>query len=176
MAGLYEFNGVAPQIDPTAWIAPGAQIIGDVRIAAGATIWFNAVLRGDNEPIVIGRDVNIQDGAVLHTDMGFPLTIGEMATVGHLAMLHGCTIEPRALVGMKATILNGAVIATGCLVGAGALVTEGKSFESGALIVGAPARAARQLSEEAAANLTAAAHHYVEKRERYRTGLKPVAR
>ena len=135
MPRIFEFDGIKPQIDPTAYIAPGALIIGNVRIAAGASVWFNAVLRGDNEIIDIGENSNVQDGAVVHTDIGFPVKIEANVTVGHTVILHGCHLEAGCLIGMGATVLNGAVISEGSLVGAGALVTEGKTFEPGQLTV-----------------------------------------
>ena len=136
---IYQLNDKVPDIAETAWVADTAQIIGDVRLGAGASVWFNTVLRGDNDPITIGAGSNIQDGSVLHTDEGVPLNIGCNVTVGHMAMLHGCTVGDESLIGIGAVILNGAVIGRNCIVGAGALVTEGKAFPDGSLIIGSPA-------------------------------------
>ena len=171
---LYRFEELVPHIDPAAWVAPSADLIGDVRLAAGASIWFGAVLRADNTPILIGPDSNIQDGAVCHSDPGFPLTIGRGVTVGHQAILHGCTVGDGALIGMGARVLNGATIAPNCLVGAGALVTEGKAFEPGMLIVGAPAKAIRALSSDEIAGLRQSAEVYVNKARRYGGALSVV--
>lgn len=171
MSSLYTLDGVAPQIAETAWVAPGARVIGAVSLADQASVWFNAVLRGDNEPIRVGARSNIQDGCVLHTDPGFPVEIAEDCTIGHNAVVHGCSIGRGALIGMGATVLNGARIGAGCLVGANALVTEGKAFAEGSLIVGAPAKAVRVLDEEAMAGLIESAKRYVEKIARYRSGM-----
>ena len=155
-----------------AWVAPSADLIGDVRLAAGASVWFGAVIRADNTPILLGEETNFQDGAIGHSDPGAPLTIGARVTVGHQAILHGCTVGEEALIGMGARILNGAVIGPQCIVGAGALVTEGKSFEGRSLIVGSPARAMRALSDQEIAMLRLSAAHYAEKAAHYSTGLK----
>jgi carbonic anhydrase/acetyltransferase-like protein (isoleucine patch superfamily) len=156
------------------WIAPDAVLIGDVSVGANAGIWFGAIIRGDNEPIVIGADTNVQEHTVMHTDIGFPLTVGVGCTIGHRAMLHGCTIGDNSLIGMGAIVLNGARIGRNSLVGAGALVTEGKEFPDNSLIVGAPAKAVRILDEAAVARLRASAAHYVANGQRFRAGLKPV--
>lgn len=169
---LYEIDGVSPQLAEGAWAAPSADLIGDVRLGRRASIWFGAVIRADNTPIILGEESNFQDGAIGHSDPGAPLTIGARVTVGHQAILHGCTVEDEALVGMGARILNGAVIGTQCIVGAGALVTEGKVFEPRSLIVGSPARAIRQLSDEQVAMLRLSAVHYAEKAEHYALGLR----
>ena len=169
---LYEIDGVAPQLAEGAWAAPSADLIGDVRLGARASIWFGAVVRADNTPIIFGEESNFQDGAIGHSDPGAPLAIGARVTVGHQAILHGCTVEDEALVGMGARILNGAVIGTQCIVGAGALVTEGKVFEPRSLIVGSPARAIRTLSDDQVAMLRLSAAHYVEKAQRYARGLR----
>lgn len=171
---LYEMDGISPTLAQGAWVAPSADLIGDVRLGARASVWFGAVIRADNTPILLGEESNFQDGAVGHSDPGAPLTIGARVTVGHQAILHGCTVEDEALVGMGARILNGAVIGTQCIVGAGALVTEGKTFEPRSLIVGSPARAVRQLSEEQVALLRLSAAHYAEKAARYAQGLRLV--
>lgn len=168
---LYRLGGLEPRADASAWIAPSADLIGDVRLGARASIWFGAVVRADNTPITIGAFSNIQDGAICHSDPGFPLTIGDHATVGHQVILHGCNIGNDCLIGMGARILNGALIEPQCLVGAGALITEGKRFESGSLILGAPARVARHLTEDEKRALRASAMHYGEKAERYASEL-----
>ncbi len=156
------------------WIAPGAQVIGDVRIAVDVGIWFNAVLRGDNDPISIGRGTNIQDGVMIHTDLGFPTTIGDGCTIGHHAIIHGCIIGDNTLIGMGATVLNGAVIGKNCLVGANALVIEGKIFPDNSLIVGAPARVVRTLDDSAIARLRLSAENYVLNWQRFSRDLQPV--
>ncbi|MEP7315395.1 MAG: gamma carbonic anhydrase family protein [Sphingomicrobium sp.] len=171
---LYAINGKAPQLGEGAWAAPSADLIGDVRLAERASIWFGAVIRADNTPILIGADSNFQDGAIGHSDPGFPLSIGDRVTVGHQAILHGCTVEDEALIGMGARILNGAIIPAQSIVGAGALVTEGKTFEPRSLIVGSPARAIRTLSEEQVAMLRMSALHYAEKAAHYAVGLASV--
>jgi carbonic anhydrase/acetyltransferase-like protein (isoleucine patch superfamily) len=171
---LYEIDGQRPSVADSAWIAPSAELIGAVVLGEGASVWFGAVIRADNTPITLGARSNVQEGAVLHSDPGVPLTVGEDVTIGHRAVLHGCTIGDRVLVGMGATILNGAVIGDGCLIGAGALVTEGKTFPPNALIIGAPARVARMLDAAAVARLTASAAGYVEKARRYRDALRRV--
>jgi carbonic anhydrase/acetyltransferase-like protein (isoleucine patch superfamily) len=169
---LYAIDDVAPQLGQGAWAAPSADLIGDVRLGARASVWFGAILRGDNTPLILGDDTNFQDGAIGHSDRGFPLTIGAHVTVGHQAILHGCTIADDCLIGMGARILNGAVLENECLVGAGALITEGKHFERGSHIVGAPARAVRQLTDEEKQALRMSAAHYVGKAQRYAALLK----
>ncbi|MGF1462272.1 MAG: gamma carbonic anhydrase family protein [Maricaulaceae bacterium] len=154
------------------WVAPSAQLIGRVVLKRNASVWFNAVLRGDNEPIIVGESANVQDGAILHTDMGFPLDIGAKVTIGHRAMLHGCTIGESALIGIGATVLNGAVIGKACLIGAHALVTEGKSIPEGTLAVGAPAKPVRDLTADEIALLDASAEHYVENARRFARELE----
>lgn len=172
---LYEIEGKRPQMAPAGgWVAPSADVIGDVTLGADANVWFGAVIRGDNTLIAVGARSNIQESAMLHSDFGAPLTIGEDCTIGHHAILHGCTIGDLVLVGMGAIILNHAVIGAGSIVGAGALVTEGKSFPPGSLIVGSPARAVRELDANAAAMLRASAQHYVEKSREYAAGLVQV--
>ena len=171
---LYSLGDLAPQLGDNAWAAPSADLIGNVRLGARASDWFGAVLRGDNTPLTLGDETNFQDGAVGHSDAGFPLTIGARVTVGHQAILHGCTVEDDCLIGMGARILNAAVITTGCIVGAGALITEDKCFEPGSLIVGAPARVARQVSDEEKQLLRASAAHYAEKARRYAAELRKL--
>ncbi len=168
----YQIDGQAPSFGDGSWAAPSADLIGDVRLGARASIWFGAVIRADNTPIVIGDESNVQDGAVGHSDPGAPLTIGARVTVGHQAILHGCTVEDGALIGMGARVLNGAVIGKQCLVGAGALVTEGKIFEPRMLIVGSPARAVRALTEAEVAALAVSAAHYADKAARYAAELR----
>ena len=171
---LYEIDGILPTLDKGAWVAPSADLIGDVHLGNRCSVWFGAVIRADNTPIVLGDETNFQDGAIGHSDPGAPLTLGARVTVGHQAILHGCTVEDEALIGMGARILNGAVIGAQCIVGAGALVTEGKRFEPRSLIVGSPARAVRQLDDAQAAMLRLSAAHYAEKAARYAAGLRRV--
>ena len=160
---IYQYADWRPEVAEGAYVAPGAHVIGNVRLAPRASVWFGSILRGDNEPIVVGEDSNIQDGSVLHTDPGFPLIIGAGVTVGHQAMLHGCTIGDGSLIGIQAVVLNGARIGRNCLVGAGALVTEGKTFPDGSLIIGTPARAVRELDADTIAKLRDNATHYVDR-------------
>jgi carbonic anhydrase/acetyltransferase-like protein (isoleucine patch superfamily) len=169
---LYAVDDVAPQLDEGAWAAPSADLIGDVRLGPRASVWFGAVIRADNTPIVLGEESNFQDGAIGHSDPGAPLAIGARVTVGHQAILHGCTIGDECLIGMGARILNGAVIGRQCLVGAGALVTEGKTFEEGGLIVGVPARLVRTLTEAERSALRLSAAHYADKAAQYARSLK----
>jgi len=173
---LYSLNGRRPTLPPDGffWLAPNATVIGDVMVGLDVGIWFGAVLRGDNEPINIGARTNIQESCTLHTDMGFPLSIGEECTIGHNAILHGCAIGEGSLIGMGAIVLNGARIGRGCLVGAGALVTEGKTFDDHSLIVGSPAKAVRTLDKEAATKLRQSAAHYVDNWRRFAVGIKPI--
>ena len=171
---IYELDGIRPQIAPTAWVAPTAVLIGNVIVEAGANIWFGAVLRGDNEAITVGAGSNVQENAVLHTDMGFPLTIGANCTIGHKAMLHGCTIEAGSLIGMGATLLNGAKIGAGSLVGACALVTEGKEIAPGSLVMGAPAKVVRELDAAAQARLLKSAEGYRANAARFAKGMVAV--
>ena len=171
---LYDLDGQRPDLGPGSWVAPDATLIGDVRLAEDASVWFGATLRGDNTPILLGARSNVQDGATGHSDPGAPLTIGADCTIGHNAILHGCTIEDGVLIGMGAIVLNRAVIGVGSIVGAGALVTEGKTFPPGSLIVGSPARVARTPDDTAKAMLRASAAHYVANARRYAVGLKRV--
>lgn len=168
---IYALDGVAPQIDPTAWCARDANLIGRVVLEADASVWFGATLRGDNEEIRIGAGSNVQESCVLHTDMGFPLVIGANCTIGHKAMLHGCTIGEGSLIGMGATILNGAKIGKGCLIGACALITEGKEIPDGSLVMGSPGKVVRVLDAEAQARLLLSASGYQKNARRYRAGL-----
>ena len=171
---VYELDGVAPKLADSAWVADSAQIMGDVELAEDTSIWFGTIIRGDTDTIRIGRGSNIQDLSVLHADPGFPLTIGEEVTVGHMVMLHGCTIGRGALIGIGAIVLNGAKIGRNSIVGAGALVTEGKEFPAGSLIVGSPARVMRALDDNALAMLKLSAAHYVEKARAYAAGLSRI--
>lgn len=171
---IYRLDGVTPEVSAEVFIADTARVIGRVSLGARASVWFGAVLRGDNEPIVVGENSNVQEGAVLHTDPGFPLRVGSGVTIGHQAMLHGCTVGDGSLIGIQAVVLNGARIGRNCLVGAGALVTEGKEFPDGSLIIGSPARAVRELTPEQIARLRTNAEIYVEKARLYRTSLQGV--
>ncbi len=171
---LYEFRGQQPTCHETSWVAPSADIVGDVHLGEDTSVWFGAVIRGDNTPIAIGARSNVQEGAMLHSDPGAPLTIGEDCTIGHHAILHGCQIGDRVLIGMGATVLNRAIIPENCIVGANALVTEGKTFPPGSLIVGSPARAVRSLDDQAIAGLRVSAAHYVENGRAAAAGLKRV--
>jgi carbonic anhydrase/acetyltransferase-like protein (isoleucine patch superfamily) len=168
---IYTLDGVSPQIDPDTWIAPDANVIGSVVLEAGASIWFGVTIRGDNEEIRIGAGSNVQENCVFHTDPGCPLTIGENCTIGHKAMLHGCTIGDGSLIGMGATVLNGARIGAGCLIGAGALIPEGKDIPDGSLVMGMPGKVVRTLDEAAQAGLIASARHYQDNMRRFRSGL-----
>ena len=158
---LYSIRKKAPQIDSSAWIAPNATVIGEVRLAANTSIWWNCVLRGDNDPITIGANSNVQDGSILHTDEGIPLTIGSNVTVGHMVMLHGCAIGDGSLIGMGAIVLNSAVIGRNCLIGAGALIPEGKVIPDNSLVVGSPGRVVHELTEKHIARMAHSAEHYV---------------
>jgi carbonic anhydrase/acetyltransferase-like protein (isoleucine patch superfamily) len=171
---IYELDGVAPQMADSAWVADSAQVMGNVVLAEDTSVWFGAVLRGDTETITIGRGSNIQDGSVLHADVGFPLVMGENVTVGHQVMLHGCTIGDESLIGIGATVLNGAKIGKNCLVGARSLVTEGKEFPDGCMILGSPAKVARMLTPEQIEGLRRSAGHYIDNAQRYRKGLKKI--
>ncbi|HEY4029716.1 MAG TPA: gamma carbonic anhydrase family protein [Caulobacteraceae bacterium] len=156
------------------WIAPNASVIGRVVLKRNASVWFGATLRGDNEPIVVGEDSNVQDGSVLHTDAGSPLVIGKGVTIGHLAMLHGCSIGDNSLIGIGAVVLNGARIGRNCLIGAKALIPEGREIPDNSLVVGAPGRVLRQLIEAQQAMLAESAAHYVQNWKRYAAGLTPA--
>jgi carbonic anhydrase/acetyltransferase-like protein (isoleucine patch superfamily) len=171
---LYALDGIAPEIADDTWIAPDANLIGRVVIEAGASVWFGSTLRGDNEEIRVGTGRNVQENCVMHTDMGYPLRIGAGCTIGHKAMLHGCTIGENSLIGMGATVLNGAVIGRDCLIGAGALVTEGKEIPDGSLVMGAPGRVVRALDAAAIAGMRASALHYQDRMRRFRAGLREV--
>ncbi len=171
---IYALDGVAPQIGEGVWIAPDANIIGKIVLEAGANVWFGVTLRGDNEEIRVGAGSNVQENCVLHTDMGFPLTIGANCTIGHKAMLHGCIIGAGSLIGMGTTILNGAKIGRGCLIGAGALITEGKEIPDGSLVMGAPGKVVRMLDEAARERLLKSAEGYRRNAARFAKGLRAV--
>ena len=172
---LYQLDQSMPRIAATAWVADSAQVIGNVDLGEDASVWFGCVLRGDNELMRIGARCNIQDGAILHSDPGFALTLGEGVSVAHQVMLHGCTIGNGTLVGIQAVVLNGARIGKHCLVGAGALVTEGKEFPDGSMILGSPAKVVRALTPEQIDGLSRISEHYVKNARRYRLGLRKLA-
>jgi carbonic anhydrase/acetyltransferase-like protein (isoleucine patch superfamily) len=166
---VYNLGDVSPELprEGEYWIAPTAAVMGRVILKKNASVWFGATLRGDNDPIIIGENSNVQDGSVLHTDTGSPLTIGDNVTVGHMVMLHGCTIGDNTLVGIGSVILNGARIGKNCLIGANCLITEGKEIPDNSLVMGAPGKVVRELSGAQAAMMAAGAHHYVENWKRY---------
>ena len=169
---IYALDDLAPEVAASAWVADTAVLIGRVVVEADASVWFGATLRGDNEEIRIGHGSNVQENAVLHTDMGYPLSIGANCTIGHKAMLHGCTIGEGSLIGMGATILNGAKIGKGCLIGACALITEGKDIPDGSLVMGAPGKIIRVLDADARARLLMSASSYQANARRFAKGLK----
>ena len=171
---LYSLGGISPRIAPSAYVAPNASVIGKASLADNSSVWFGATLRGDNELISIGANSNVQDGTVMHTDMGYPLVLGAHVTVGHQAMLHGCTIGDGSLIGIQAVVMNAAVVGKGCLVGAGAVLTEGKVFADGTLILGAPGKVVRDLTEEERANLLESAANYAARAAYYRSHLQPI--
>jgi len=171
---IYTLDGITPQIHPDAWIAPTAVLIGHVIVGAGASVWFGAVLRGDNDPVTIGAGSNVQENCVLHTDLGFPLTIGDDCTIGHKAMLHGCTVGDGSLIGMGATVLNGSTIGPASLVGACALITEGKAVPEGSLVMGSPGKVVRALDDATRARLLLSAQGYRANAARFRNGLTPA--
>ena len=171
---IYQLGDDVPDIAASAFVADTAAVIGKVTLGEGASVWFGVNIRGDNERITIGENSNVQEGCTMHTDMGYPLTVGCDVTIGHQAMLHGCTVGDGALIGIQAVILNGAVIGKGCLVGAGALVTEGKHFPDHSLIIGSPAKVARMLTEEEVNRLKGNAAHYVTRGQLFKTALKRI--
>lgn len=171
---IYALDGVSPDIAEDTWVAPDANVIGNVVLEAGASVWFGCTLRGDNEEIRVGAGSNVQENVVIHTDPGCPATIGPDCTIGHKAMLHGCVIGAGSLIGMGATVLNGAKIGAGCLIGAGALIPEGKVIPDGSLVMGMPGKVVRELDEEARAKLLASADHYRQNMRRFRAGLRPA--
>ena len=168
---LYRLGTKSPQLAADTWVAENATLIGDIHLAEHASVWWNAVLRGDNDPITIGARTNIQDGSVLHTDAGVPLNVGADVTVGHLVMLHGCTIGDSSLIGIKSVILNRAVIGRHCIIGANSLIPEGKVIPDRSLVMGSPGKVVRQLTDEEVGFLAQSAAHYVENARRYRDGL-----
>ncbi|MCI5112892.1 MAG: gamma carbonic anhydrase family protein [Marivita sp.] len=168
---LYALDGIAPEIAEDTWIASDANLIGRIVVEEAASIWFCSTLRGDNEQITVGTGSNIQENCVLHTDMGYPLTIGQGCTIGHKVMLHGCTIGDNSLIGMGATVLNGAKIGNNCLIGAGALITEGKEIPDGSLVMGVPGKVVRALDETAIDGLRKSALAYQANMRRFRSGL-----
>ncbi len=171
---LYQLGEISPTTAPTAYVAPNASVVGKVVLADNSSVWFAATLRGDNETISIGAGSNVQDGAVLHTDPGFPLMVGSHVSIGHQAMLHGCTVGDGSLIGIQAVVLNAAVIGKGCLVGAGAVITERKVFADGTLILGAPAKVVRELTPEEKENILKVAANYAARGAYYRTHLQLV--
>ena len=173
---VYALDGISPELPEEGfyWIAPGAAVIGRVKLERNASVWFGAVLRGDNEPILVGENSNVQDACVLHTDPGAPLTIGRNCTIGHRAILHGCTIGDNTLIGMGATILNRARIGANCLIGANALITEGKVIPDNSLVMGAPGKVVGELNSEALAKLPKSAEGYVKNWQRFVKGLVQV--
>ena len=171
---IYALGDKVPEVDADAWVAPGCHVIGNVVLDAASSVWFGSTLRGDNEVISVGAGSNIQENCVLHTDMGFPLVIGAGCTVGHKAMLHGCTIGENSLIGMGATVLNGAVIGKNCLIGAGALITEGKTIPDGSLVMGVPGKVVRDLDAAAIEGLRKSAQHYSQNAARFRAELKEI--
>jgi carbonic anhydrase/acetyltransferase-like protein (isoleucine patch superfamily) len=172
---VYQLDDFVPRIAPTAWVAESASLIGRVELAEGASVWWGVVMRGDNEWIRIGRGSNVQDGSILHTDIGFEMVLGENVTIGHQVMLHGCHIGDGSLVGIQSVIMNGAKIGRNCLVGAGSLVTEGKEFPDGSLIMGTPAKVVRPLTPEQIEHLNQNARSYQANARRYAAGLKRLA-
>ena len=171
---IHALDGISPEIHPTAWVAPSCHIIGRVTLEADSSVWFGTTIRGDNEPIVLGQGSNIQENCVLHTDPGCPLTIGPGCTIGHKAMLHGCTIGQNSLIGMGAIVLNRAVIGADCLIAAGAIIPEGREIPDGSLVIGAPGKVVRQLDDAAIAKLRASALSYQANARRFRAGLTEV--
>ncbi len=171
---IHQLGDLTPQIASGAWVAASASVIGRVALHEGASVWYGAVLRGDNDQITVGARSNVQENSVLHTDDDIPLTIGDNVTVGHQVMLHGCTVGAGSLIGIQSIVLNGAVIGPRCLVGAGSLITEGKVFPEGSLIVGRPAKVMRPLTPEEIERLLWSAAHYVAQARRHRTGLKRI--
>ncbi|CAD5108095.1 gamma carbonic anhydrase family protein [Zestomonas carbonaria] len=169
----YRLGNARVETHPDSWIAPDASVIGKVRLEAGASVWFGAVLRGDNELILIGENSNVQDGTVMHTDMGYPLTLGKGVTVGHNVMMHGCTVDDYSLIGINAVILNGAKIGKYCIIGANSLIPEGREIPDGSLVMGSPGKVVRELTDAQKKMLEASAAHYVHNAQRYARDLQP---
>ena len=172
---LYALADKRPQLGNAVWVAENASVIGDVRLGDNASVWFGAVLRGDNDPIVVGANSNIQDGSVVHTDEGVACVIGDKVTVGHLVMLHGCTVGDGSLIGIKSVILNRAVIGKHCIIGANTLISEGKVIPDRSLVVGSPGKIVRQLTDQEVQFLEGSAHHYVENARRFANKLERIA-
>lgn len=172
---LFTIDGIRVELPENGdyWVAPNATLIGRVRLQAGASVWFNTVIRGDNDIIEIGERTNIQDGCVLHTDKGYPMVLAEGCTVGHMAMLHGCTVGPNTLIGIGSTVLNGTRIGANCIIGAHTLIAEGKEIPDNSMVLGTPGRVVRELSDEDAENLKKLSQHYVDNSARYRTSFQP---
>jgi len=175
-ANVYDLGDARPNLPPEGeyWIAPNATVLGNVTLKQNASIWFNAVLRGDNDPITVGENSNVQDASVLHTDLGSPLTIGRDVTIGHMVMLHGCTIGDNSLIGIGSIVLNHARIGRNCLIGANTLITEGKEIPDNSMVMGSPGKVVRELDEAAVHMLKHSAAHYVENWKRYVRDLRPV--
>ncbi len=171
---VFALSERVPVIGENAWIADNATVVGSVTLGADTSVWFNAVIRGDHDPVFVGQGSNIQDGAILHTDDGFPLRIGERVTIGHMAMLHGCTVGEGALIGMNAVVLNGAVVGKNCLIGANTLIPEGKTIPDRSLVVGTPGRIIRELTDDEIANILSGAQSYIENAVLYRKAMKPI--
>lgn len=171
---IYELDGEKPVCDAEHWVADSATVLGRVILKRNASVWFGATIRGDNDPVTIGENSNVQDGSVLHTDHGQPLTIGSNCTIGHMVMLHGCTVGDNTLIGIGSIILNGAKIGKNCLIGANTLITEGKVIPDGSMVMGAPGKVVRELTEPQIQMITMSAHHYVENWKRYAKGLKRI--
>jgi len=171
MTVKYRLGDSRVEAHPQSWVAPNATLVGKIRLGAGANVWFGAILRGDNELIHIGENSNVQDGSVMHTDMGYPLTLGTGVTVGHNAMLHGCSVGDFSLVGINAVVLNGAKIGKYCIIGANTLIAEGKEIPDGSLVVGSPGKVVRELTEQQKKMLEASAAHYVHNAQRYARDL-----
>lgn len=171
---IYALDGKTPRLDPDTWVAPDANVIGQVVMEAGSSVWFGTTIRADHEQIRIGKGSNVQENCVMHVDPGFPMTIGTNCTIGHKVMLHGCTVGDNSLIGMGATVLNGAKIGKNCLIGAGALITEGKEIPDGSVVMGAPGRVVKQLDDKAKKMLATSAAHYHQNMVIFREQLKVV--
>ncbi len=171
---VFELDGVTPEMHAESWVAESATVLGRVHMHKDSSVWFGATVRGDNDPVTIGEGSNIQDGSVLHTDVGYPVTIGKHCTIGHLVMLHGCEIGDGSLIGIGSIILNGAKIGKNCLIGAKSLITEGKVIPDGSMVMGAPGKVVRELKPEQIAGMQLGAHHYIENWKRYAKGLKRI--
>ena len=172
---IYQFEDRIPDVDSSAFVADSASVIGSVKLGMGSSVWYGAVIRGDNEPISVGQNSNVQEGSTLHTDPGFPCTIGSNVTIGHQAMLHGCTVGDGSLIGIQAVVLNGAVIGKQCLIGAGALITEGKQIPDRSLVLGSPGKVVRQLTDEDLARMQRNAEVYVRKAQAFKKSLKKIS-